>query len=542
MKYLALFVHRIRINVKNQLRLLALIVLIGTAQNCAEVPKPNAQKPNVIIIYADDVGYNDLGVYGTDKIPTPNLDALAKGGMMMTAAYATASTCTPSRYTLLTGEYAFRNKRAQILDGDAPLLIDPDRPTLADIFKNEGYTTAIFGKWHLGLANGEIDWNGIIKPGPLELGFDESVIVPTTVDRVPTVYVKGYEVEGLNPDEEPLQVSYSANFTDQVSGISNPELLRYPADDQHAGSIVNNISRIGWQKGGKSAYWDDEQMTKKMVELGNDFIQRNKENPFFLLLPMHQNHVPRIPNKQFVGSSEIGLRGDHVVELDWAVGKVVAQLEALGIRENTMIIFSSDNGPIYDDGYLDGSIKDANGHKANGPFRGGKYTTYEGATRLPFIVNWPGVVPEAKVSKAAFSQVDVLASMAELVGTGLPEGAGNDSIEFLSVMLGTSDRGRPYILQQGAGENYFGLRMGDWKLIPATNPPAFADMKHNKRKNPISTPMPEKGIDYLFNLAEDPSESVNRAAEFPEKVKEMKEILMRIKTSNDRDVMKSLDN
>lgn len=497
------------------------------------------EKPNVVIVYADDVGFNDLGVYGTDQIPTPNLDALAKGGMRMTDAYSTASTCTPSRYTLLTGEYAFRNKRAQILDGDAPLLMDPDRPTLADVFKQAGYQTAIFGKWHLGLGNGEIDWNGQIKPGPLELGFDESVIVPTTVDRVPTVYVNGYEVEGLDA-EDPIQVSYSENFEGQPTGISHPERLRYAADTQHAGSIVNGVSRIGWQKGGESAYWDDEQMTQKMVDLSLDFIERKKDSPFFLLVPMHQNHVPRIPNPEFVGQSDTGLRGDHVAELDWAIGQIMQKLDALDLTDNTLVIFSSDNGPVYDDGYDDGAIEEANGHKANGPFRGGKYTTYEGATRLPFIVHWPGVVPAAKVSKAAFSQVDVLASMAALVGVELTEGSGDDSIDFLSTMLGTSDKSRPYVLQQGAGEGYFGIRMGDWKLIPASNPPPFADMKHNSRKNPISTPMPKKGIDYLFNLADDPAETTNLAAEYPDKVQAMKEVLERVKKSSDRQVLPTL--
>ena len=499
------------------------------------------ETPNVIIIYADDVAYNDLGVYGTDLIPTPNLDQMANTGMMMTDAYATASTCTPSRYSLLTGQYAFRNQRAQILDGDAPLLIDPDMTVLPDLFKEAGYTTSIVGKWHLGLGNGDTDWNGEVAPGPLELGFDESFIVPTTVDRVPTVYLRSHTVEGLSPDDEPLQVSYERNFEGEPTGISNPEMLIYPADRQHAGSIENGVSRIGWQKGGESAMWDDEEMTQRFVDLGGEFIRANKDNPFFLFLPMHQNHVPRVPNERFVGTSQTGLRGDHVVELDWAVGEIFAVLDELGIREETLVIFSSDNGPIYDDGYKDGAIEDANGHKANGPLRGGKYTAYEGGTRLPFIVNWKGVVPEGKRSAAAFSQVDLMASLAGLIGVELPDSDRMDSINNLDTMLGKSEKSRPYVLQQGAGQDYYGFRMGEWKLIPATTPPPFADMKHNSRENPISTPMPEKDTDYLFNLDQDPGETTNLAGQYPEKVEEMKAILERIKQLDDKTIISEMN-
>jgi arylsulfatase A-like enzyme len=516
------------------------LLLIG-CQRDQSTETSNEQRPNVIIIYADDVGYNDVGIYGAELIPTPNLDEMARSGLMMTSAYATASTCTPSRYSLLTGEYAFRNQRAQILDGDAPLLIDPETRTLPDLFKEAGYQTSIVGKWHLGLGNGDIDWNETIQPGPLELGFDESFIVPTTVDRVPTVYVNGHIVEGLNPDEDPLFVSYEENFEGEPTGLSNPEMLRYPADRQHAGSIVNRISRIGWQKGGESAMWIDIDMTREMVERGKDFMMRNKDNPFFMFFPMHQNHVPRAPNPEFIGRSGTGLRGDHVVELDWAVGQIFTALDDMDLSENTLVIFSSDNGPIYDDGYKDGAITDANGHDANGPLRGGKYTSYEGGTRLPFIVNWPGVVSEGMVSDAAFSQVDLMASLSSIIGVELPDSIGIDSMNFEETLLGKTNKSRPYVLQQGAGENYYGLRMGDWKLIPATVPPQFANMKHNSRENPISTPMPARNTMYLYNLSDDPGETTNLANEYPERVEEMTMLLDLIKNSSDRQIVSDMD-
>ncbi len=505
----------------------------GCAQEAQE-PVPNADRPNVIIIYADDVGFGDVGVYGSELIPTPHLDDLARSGMMMTSSYATSATCTPSRYSLLTGEYAFRNERAQILDGDAPLLIDPDVITLPDLFRQADYRTSIIGKWHLGIGEGDVDWNSEIKPGPLELGFDESFIIPTTTDRVPTVYVDGYHVSGLSPADPPLRVSYRERVGELPTGRSHPKLLRYPADGQHSGTIVDGISRIGWQDGGQSAWWNDEDMTLLLAEMSRDFIRENQDQPFFLFFSLHQNHVPRAPHPMFHGKSETGLRGDHTVELDWAVNEVMTILDDLDMRENTLVIFASDNGPIFDDGYDDGAIEEAHGHPASGPFRGGKYTAYEGGTRLPFIVNWPGVVSSGSVSDAMFSQVDLMASLAELIGVSLPKNAGPDSMNLLSALLGHSETGRPHVLQQGAGTGYFGLRKGDWKLIPASNRPAFANNKHNSRSNPLSTTMPASDNDYLFNLAEDPGETTNLAEQYPEIVEELTELLNRIKQYPDR--------
>lgn len=512
-------------------------ILISTLFLMACVTTVCAQsKPNVIIIYTDDVGYGDLSSYGATKIITPALDRLANTGLRMTSAYATSSTCTPSRFSLLTGIYAFRNQQAQILDGDAPLLLDPDKPTLADLFKQAGYNTSVIGKWHLGLGTGSNEWNGDIKPGPLELGFDESFIVPTTVDRVPTVYVEGHRVVGLDP-ADPLLVTYREPIGDLPTGVSHPQLLRYGADLQHSGTIVNGVSRIGFQTGGTSALWDDETMTQVMVSRTKTFITENKSHPFFLFMAMHQNHVPRVPHPDFVGKSGSGLRGDHTLELDWAVGEVMKTLDSLGIRENTLMIFSSDNGPVYDDGYDDGAIEHANGHKANGILRGGKYTAYEGGTRVPFIVNWPVMVESGQISDAAFSQVDIMASMASLIGVDLPIDAGHDSMDNLPTLLGKSDTSRPHILQQGAGANYYGIRRGDWKLIPASPRPAFGNSKHNARTNPISTPMPAANMDYLYNLAIDPSESTNLASQHPEIVNELKALLESIKTRTDREIL-----
>lgn len=480
-------------------------------------------KPNIIIIYADDVGYGDIGAYGADLIPTPNIDRMAKEGLLFTQAYATAATCTPSRYSLLTGEYAFRNERAQILSGDAPLLIKSGSATLPELLKENGYRTSVIGKWHLGLGTGNVDWNKAIKPGPLEVGFQESFIIPATNDRVPTVYIEDHHVYGLQEQDKPLRVSYRQKIGDLPTGKSHPGLLRYPADAQHSGTIVNEISRIGWMEGGQSAWWRDQEMPFIFATRSQKFIKENRDNPFFLFLSLHETHVPRAPDERFTGKSQTGLRGDAIVELDWIVGEVLSTLEKLKLRENTLVIFTSDNGPVYDDGYTDGAIKNANGHQANGPLRGGKYLAYEGGTRMPFIVSWPGQIEQGTRSEVLLSQVDLLASLLELTGGDLPEQAGPDSFNLLPALLGNSDQGRDHIVQQSPGG--LSIRKGKWKLIPAgTEPSGWADAKHNARENPISTPMWPEG-DVLYNLEEDLDETRNLAENHPEVVRELTELL-----------------
>lgn len=485
-------------------------------------------QPNIVIIYADDIGYGDIGAYGAEKIPTPNIDRLVREGLLFTQAYATAATCTPSRYSLLTGEYPFRNKRARVLSGDAPLMIEPGSVTLPELLKKEGYRTSVIGKWHLGLGTGNVNWNGQIKPGPLEVGFQESFIIPATNDRVPTVFVKDHHVHGLSEKDKPLRVSYEEKVGNLPTGKSHPNLLRYPADPQHSGTIVNNISRIGWMKGGKSAWWTDQKMPFIFARRSVNFIKENQNRSFFLFLSLHETHVPRAPNEQFIGRSETGLRGDAIVELDWVVGKVLETLDDMGLRENTLVIFSSDNGPVYDDGYTDGAISEANGHQANGPLRGGKYLAYEGGTRVPFIVSWPGQVKRNTRSNALFSQVDLLASLMALTGSERSKQAGPDSFNLLSTLLGKDEEGREYVVQQSPGG--LSIRKGKWKLIPAeTKPPTWAKAKHNARENPISTPVWPSG-DVLYNLEVDPAETQNVADQHPQIVKALTDLLKKIRT------------
>lgn len=291
-------------------------VLIGFLFLAAACSMYAAEKPNIIIIYADDVGYGDLGCYGAEVIDTPNLDALAAGGRRFTSGYATASTCTPSRYSLLTGEYPFRNQKAQILPGNAPLIIDPAKPTLPSVLKTVGYTTALVGKWHLGLGlpTEPLDWNGEIKPGPAQLGFDYSFHMAATGDRVPTVFIENGRIHGLDRND-PVEVSYQHPVGDEPTGLSHPHRLKQQADEQHAKTIVDGTSRIGWMSGGKSARWTDEEMPDTFLGKAIEFIEDSKEKPFFLFYAMHENHVPRLPHPRFRGATPLGVRGDAVTPI-----------------------------------------------------------------------------------------------------------------------------------------------------------------------------------------------------------------------------------
>ena len=401
----------------------------------------SSARPNIVVILSDDVGYGDVGCNGATKVATPAIDALAAGGLNFSDGHCTSSTCTPSRYSLLTGEYAFRNRKAVILPGNAPLVIDPAGPTLPKLLKSAGYATGFVGKWHLGLGNGNLDWNGDLAPGPDEIGFDYSYFLPATPDRVPCVYVEDHRVVGLAPDD-PLAVDYQKKIGDDPTGLEHPELLRYPADRQHSGTIVDHLSRIGFMQGGHAARWVDEEMAATFLDKAQNFVQQHRGGPFFLYYCPHNIHVPRAPNGKFLQTSQCGLRGDDLEELDSVVGAFMATLKQLGLEKNTLVIFSSDNGPIFLDGYADGSAQEANGHLPAGPWRGGKYQLYEGGTRVPFIVSWPGRVTPGK-SDALVSQLDLYASLADLVGA---HGAGAqrpDSEDVLGALLGdVADRAR----------------------------------------------------------------------------------------------------
>lgn len=477
-----------------------------------------AAKPNIIFLYADDLGYGDIGCNGAIGVKTPNIDALARGGINFTDAHSSSSTCTPSRFSLLTGKYAFRNNAA-ILPGDAPLLIQPGTPTLPAMLKSAGYTTAVVGKWHLGLGSGVVNWNEPIAPGADAVGFDYSYIFPATADRVPTIYIENGRVVNADP-ADPIEVSYAHRVGSEPTGLEHPELLRLKADTQHSQTIVNGVSRIGFMSGGKSARWRDEDFADLFSDKAVHFIEQNKNKPFFLYYAFPNIHVPRLPNERFKGKSSMGSRGDAIAEMDWITGKIMNTLRQLHLEENTLIFFSSDNGPILDDGYADSAEVLVGRHKPAGVFRGGKYSAFEGGTVMPTITYWPGVIRPA-VSGALISQVDLFASLAALVGVKTDKGAAPDSRNMLPALLGKTKKGRSEMIE----ESYvLSLRSGKWKYIePGTRSP---DWLRNKK---VETGLSEEIK--LFNLSEDPQEKANRSAAQPDIVARMKRRLEQIRTA-----------
>ncbi|MBI4662827.1 MAG: arylsulfatase [Verrucomicrobia bacterium] len=474
--------------------------------------------PNIVLIYADDLGYGDLGCYGTTKVRTPNIDRLAQEGLRFTDAHSPSATCTPSRYALLTGEYAWRKKGTGVLPGDARLIIQPGRTTLPSILQKAGYKTGVVGKWHLGLGEGNVDWNGEIKPGPLEIGFDSCFLIPATGDRVPCVYVENHRVAGLD-STDPIRVSYSAKIGDDPTGKDQPELLKMHPSHGHNMTIVNGISRIGYLSGGHSARWVDEDMADVITRKAVTFIERHKGDPFFLYFATHDIHVPRVPHARFAGKTELGPRGDVIVELDWCAGEILKTLDRLNLAENTLVIFSSDNGPVVDDGYKDDAVTKLDGHKPSGPLRGGKYSNFEGGTRVPFIVRWPSRVKPG-VSDALLGQIDLFASLAALTGQKLATDDAPDSFEGLAALLGESRTGRDHLVEHAG---VLALRQGTWKLIQPGKGPK---VNQNTNTETGNDPQPQ-----LYHLADDLSETINLAEKRPEKVQQLQALLEKIRKS-----------
>lgn len=481
-------------------------VLAAMMASCAGGDKcDDAKRPNVIVILCDDLGYGDVSAYGSKTISTPNVDSLAHGGVCFNNAYATSATSTPSRYALMTGMYPWKNERAKILNGDAPLLIDPDGYTLPKMMKNAGYVTGAIGKWHLGMGNGDVNWNETIIPGAKEVGFDYSCVIAATVDRVPTVYIENGNVVGREADD-PIYVDYNNKFDDEPNALDNPELVRMQWSCGHNQAVINGIPRIGYMKGGKNARWIDEDMADYFVGKVKTFLNDNKDKPFFLYYGLHQPHVPRTPHQRFVGATTMGPRGDVIAELDWCVGELMAELRKLDLLDNTIIVFTSDNGPVLDDGYVDYAVERLGNHQVTGGLRGGKYSLYDGGTHIPFFVYWKGHI-EPTTSNALVCQMDLLNSFAALVGQPVRQDL--DSKEMLDVFLGKSENGRDELVLEAAGRLCF--RKGNWALIPPYNGPAFRETELGNLK------------DFgLFDLSADRGQTTNVADQNPEKLEEMK--------------------
>ncbi len=495
---------------------LCLLLLASFGLLCSQSSAAPA-KPNILVIMVDDLGWGDASCYGMKAVQTPNVDRLAREGLRFTDGHCTSGTCTPSRYAMFTGEYPWRKRGTGVLPGDAGLVLETERGTLPLTLRGAGYKTGAIGKWHLGLGpQGGPDWNGEIKPGAREAGFDYSFIMAATGDRVPCVYVENGRVAGLDP-KDPIEVSYQMPFPGLPTGKANPELLKMHPSHGHDMALINGISRIGYMKGGTAAHWKDEDMADVFTRKAIGFIEASQDRPFFLYFGTQDIHVPRVPHPRFVGKSGMGPRGDAIVQMDWCVGELLATLDRLKLTDKTLIVFTSDNGPVIDDGYKDEAVLKLGAHKAAGPWRGGKYSNFEGGTRVPFIVRWPGRVKPG-VSEALVSQVDFHASFAALAGASLAEP--RDSQNILPALLGDSAKGREAHV---ASASVLSLRAGNWKYISTSQGP--------KRSANTNTETGNDAGGQLYDLATDPGETKNLAAEQPQRVAEMVAQLEKIRSA-----------
>lgn len=491
---------------------LAMAALVSSCES-------KSSQPNVVLIIADDIGYGDIEwLTNLETVKTPNVKKLADQGIRFANAYSTSATSTPSRYGVFTGRYPWRKEGTGIAAGDAAMIIKPEQYTMADMFKSKGYNTAAVGKWHLGLGDetGKQNWNGEISPALKDIGFDYSFIMAATSDRVPCVYIENGKALNLDPSD-PIQVSYVENFPGEPTGKDNPEMLRLHPSDGHDMSIVDSIPRIGFMKGGMAARWHDENIADDITGKAVQFIKNNKSKPFFLYFGTNDIHVPLMPHDRFKGKSGMGLRGDAILSFDWSVGEILKTLDELGIAENTIVILTSDNGPVIDDGYKDRAVELLGNHKPSAQFRGGKYSAFEAGTRVPFIVRWGKNIKTAFTSHELISHIDLMASLGEIVRADIPVDAATDSKDFSKLLTGKSDKGREWLIQQNISNKLTIQDAKGWKYIEPSN-----FRPYNPKTNIELGNSPK---DQLYYLKDDIGEKNNLAESNAEKVKSLKEKL-----------------
>ena len=475
--------------------------------------------PNIVYILADDMGYGDVSIYNPkSKIATPHIDGLAKQGMRFTDAHTTSSVCTPSRYSLLTGRYPWRSRLpVGVLRGYSRTLIEADQPTVATLLKTKSYRTAVVGKWHLGLDwvpkeafrdsinpafnknnlygiksemnPDHIDFSKAPAQGPATQGFDYSYILPASLDMPPYCYLE------------------NDRLTASLTGYTRGNKL----ESGYTGPF--------WREGLMSSSFDFYDVLPAFTRKANDFIKRQagSKDPFFLYFPMPAPHTPWVPGEGYRGKSQAGEYGDYVQQVDDAVGKVLHTLDSMGLSENTIVIFSSDNGPYWRDNFVEMFH-----HKAAGEFRGMKGDAFEGGHRVPFIVRYPGKVKAGTVSTVTTTLANLMATCAGLIGQHATEFETEDSYSILPVLTGKSEAiaEQPAIVNISSKGTY-SIRQGSWKLITKLGSGGFTVPS-------AVEPVPGGPVAQLYNLATDIHEDNNLYTQYPEKVKELNALLEKI--------------
>jgi arylsulfatase A len=518
---------------KNVLLFLAITGLAFFQTACSS--KKEAALPNVVFTLVDDLGYGDVGCYGATKVQTPNIDRLASEGKMFTDAHSASAVCTPSRYALLTGEYPYRADNGVAkgkglwgpLRVTSGLIIDTNKLTIADVFKRKGYATAALGKWHLGFKTGTNDWQEPLRPGPQDLGFDDYFGLPVVSSAPPYVWVENDHIVGGDPSD-PL-VYIGKGHPNEVTPIT-------PIPDSASQRTPNMFK--GAVKAHKlfDPYTMGEVLTKKAV----DWITTNKQKPFFLYLATPLIHHPFTPAKRFQGTSQCGLYGDYIQELDWMVGEVTRCLADNGLSDNTLVILTSDNGGMFNTVAQRAYIK--YGHRENGDLLGFKFEAWEGGQRVPFIARWPGKIEAGARSDQLICLIDMLASFTALTGQNPDTLQGKNSINVLPALLGNpKDPIRQELLLAPWKEQNLSIRKGKWMYIPAQGGggftgikpgmhtfagPAAATFTHHPNSD-IENGKIKKGAPpaQLYDLEKDVNQTTNLYKQYPEIVKEMEATL-----------------
>jgi arylsulfatase A len=491
-------------------------VLLGSA----------ADKPNIVLIFADDLGYGDVGCYGATKVKTPNIDKLASQGRMFTDAHAASAVCTPSRYALMTGEYPDRTNQYKPIFLRDHLIIDTAKQTVSSVLKDAGYSTACIGKWHLGFGEGKgtTDWNKDLKPGPLELGFDYYFGVPVVNSHPPFVYVENHRVVGLVP-EDPLVYKRESKTKKVFEKMGYGDIGG--ADAAHA-------------------LYDDYAVGTTLTEKATAWIKKQpKDKPFFLYFPTTNIHHPFTPHPRFQGTSECGIYGDFIHELDWIVGEIMKTLDEQGVADNTMVVFTSDNGGMFN---VSGQKAWDQGHYMNGDLLGYKFDAWEGGHRVPFIVQWPGKVKPGTKSNQLISNVDFVATFAAAAGVTVKEGQAIDSVNMLPALVGEpGGQIREHLVLAAFKPTHLSVRKGKWIYIPAQAGGGFTEGKrgthtfggpaaitYSKRPNSDIADgkvKPDAPPAQLYDLEKDVAQTTNVYGQYPEVVKEMEKLLATYKKS-----------